>query len=219
MASMNLFIYGAGATGREILDIIARQRQVSLAWDKVFFVDDVTQERELRGVAILRFEEMLASTEPYECVIALGEPSLRERLHEKLRAHGVRLATVIDPQTTISASARLGDGCIVGPGSFISCDTVLGENVFLEINCIVGHDIRIGDHSVISSCSVLGGQSRIGRAAFVGMNASIREKVEIGNNSIVGMASAVFNSVGDGLIALGNPARVVQKNNDQRIFK
>ena len=40
----------------------------------------------------------------------------------------------------------------------------------------------------------------------------------IGKSSIIGMGSVLYNDVPDNVIALGNPARVVQKNEKQKVF-
>lgn len=215
----NLFIYGSGSTGCELVDTIKRIQKLSPRWNGVYFVDDVRAEKTHYGVQVLRFDEMLRFPAQFECVVALGEPKYRRKLYDKLKAHGIKLATVLDPSAAISESAEIGDGCIVGPGSFVSCHTRLGENVMLEINTVVGHDIVVGKHSVISSCSVIGGHSSVGEETFIGLNATIKDRLQIGSNSIVGMGSSVFHPIGDGLIAMGNPARVVQKNQQQQVFK
>jgi len=216
---MDLFIYGAGATGREIADIVSRCQKNHQTWSAVHFVDDCTNEKSIYGLNVVRFDAMLNIGRPYQCIIAQGEPNDRQHLHQKLVTHGVALATVIDPQTTISNAAHIEAGCIIGPGSFVSCNTRIATNTLVEINCIIGHDIEIGPHSVISSCTVIGGRSTIGQASFIGMNASVRDRVRIGSRSIIGMASAVFSDIPDDVIALGNPARVLRKNDEHRVFK
>ena len=50
------------------------------------------------------------------------------------------------------------------------------------------------------------------------MGALILEKVSVGSESIVGMGSVVYRDIPDGVIALGNPARVARKNEDKKVF-
>ena len=216
---MDLFIYGAGATGREIADIVARSQAIHQTWSGVHFVDDCTSETSVYGLQVFKFDAMRQFGRPYQCIVAQGEPHARQSLHQKLVEHGVALATVVDPRTTISPAAHIEPGCIIGPGSFVSCNTRIAANTMLEINCIVGHDIDIGAHSVISSCTVIGGHSTVGQATFIGMNASVRDRIKIGSRSIIGMASAVFSNIPDDVIALGNPARVLRNNDEHRVFK
>ena len=65
----------------------------------------------------------------------------------------------------------------------------------------------------------LGGSCAVGNASYIGMGALIKERVKIGSNTIIGMGSVVFNDIPDNVIALGNPARVMRPNTDQKVFK
>jgi acetyltransferase-like isoleucine patch superfamily enzyme len=51
------------------------------------------------------------------------------------------------------------------------------------------------------------------------MGALIKEKLRIGRASIIGMGSVVHSDVPEEVIALGNPARVVRRNEDKKVFK
>ena len=84
---------------------------------------------------------------------------------------------------------------------------------------IVGHDVLIGENAVVSSMVKIGGACEVGNNSYIGMGALIKEGIKIGENSIVGMGSVVYTDVPADVIALGNPARVVRKNTDQKIFK
>jgi len=216
---MDLMIYGSGSTGREIADMAQLINQSEKRWDAIHFLDDLRQGHEHYGIGVLKMADLEAWPKPFECVIAIGEPLFRQEMHERLKQKGFSLATLIDPSARISPSAQIAPGCLIGPSSFVSSNTILEENVMLEINTIVGHDIVIGAHSVISSCTVLGGGAQIGARSFIGLNCSIKEKTLIGSGVVVGMQSAVHNDIPDDVIALGNPCRVLRKNESGRVFK
>ena len=216
---MNLYIYGSGGNGCEICDLANTINHEKKRWNAIHFVDDVRQEREWYGHSVYRFDSMLLDPEPFECVISLGEPLHRKTLYEKLVAHQVQLATLVSPSAVVSNSATIGPGSIVGTRSYVSSNTVLAANIMLEVQSIIGHDISIGKHSVISSCSVIGGATTIGEETFIGMNCCVKDKISIGNHSILGMGSCLFTNIDSGLIALGNPARTVKKNEDRIVFK
>ena len=217
--AMNLFIYGSGGIGCEIVDIALRINGGRKKWAAVHFVDDVRAGREHYHARVFRFEEMLQEEHSYECVVAQGEPVHRRTLYERLRKYGIKLATVIDESATISTTAEIGAGCIIGPYSFVSSNSRLDENVMLEVHTVVGHDITIKKHSVISSCCVIGGNVCIGEESFIGLNSTVKEDVRVGDHCIIGMHSGVFSNLEDGLIALGNPARIIRKNEDHSVFK
>ena len=83
----------------------------------------------------------------------------------------------------------------------------------------VGHDAIVGDNSVVSSFVDVAGNCNIGYCTFLGMNVIIKQEISIGNNSIVGMSSVVHRNIPNGVIALGNPARPMKYNKDQKVFK
>jgi len=65
----------------------------------------------------------------------------------------------------------------------------------------------------------LGGGTQVGTLSYLGMGALVKERVQIGHSSIVGMGSVVHIDIPDEVIALGNPARVVRRNEDKKVFK
>lgn len=216
---MDLMIYGSGSTGREIADVAQLINRLESRWRAIYFLDDVRQDHDHYGLNVLKLRDLEARSDPFECIIAIGEPLLRSEMHQRLNQWKFPLATVIDPSARISDSAHIGSGCFIGPGSFVSSNTTLEENVMLEINTIVGHDISIGAHTVVSSCTVLGGGTRIGAHSFIGLNCAVKERTVIGSGVVIGMQSAVFNDIPDDVIALGNPCRVLKKNETGRVFK
>lgn len=215
---MNLYVYGSGGNGCEIVDIAEKINRVERRWQNIYFVDDIREEKYWYGRDVYRFEQMCEDKQGTECVISLGEPVHREALYNKLKSANIQLATLIEPSAIVSDNANIGKGCIIGPNSFVSCNTQLDDNVMLEVQTIVGHDITVGKHSVLSSCTVIGGATRIGTKAFVGLNCTIKDKVSIGNEAIIGMGSSVFKDVDDAMIAMGNPARTLKKNIDKKVF-
>jgi acetyltransferase-like isoleucine patch superfamily enzyme len=64
----------------------------------------------------------------------------------------------------------------------------------------------------------LGGGVHVESACYIGMGALIKEKLRIGHTSIVGMGSVVHSEVPNEVIAIGNPARVVRRNEDRKVF-
>lgn len=216
---MDLMIYGSGSTGREIADIAQLINKTENRWNAIHFLDDLREDQKHYGLGVLRMADLDVWPRPFECIVAIGEPQFRMEMHQRLKKKNFPLATLIDPSARISPSAQIGPGCLVGPGCFVSSNTILEENVMLEINTIVGHDIVIGMHSVISSCSVLGGGTRVGALSFIGLNSAVKERTSIGKRAVIGMQSAVFNDVPDDVIAMGNPCRVVRKNETGRVFK
>jgi len=217
---MRLYIFGAGATGKEIVELVKRVNRANdkPVWNEVFFIDDVVEGREGYGISIIRSSELPHDTSEFEMIIALGEPKYREIIYHQFKEKGVCFATIIDPSCNIAETTKIGEGTIVLPFTFISAYTEIGKNCLIEIGTIIGHEIIVGNHSVVSTMAVLGGKSTYGNNVFIGMNATVKEKISVGNKVIIAMSAAVFNDIDDGMIVVGNPARVSRKNVDEKVF-
>jgi sugar O-acyltransferase (sialic acid O-acetyltransferase NeuD family) len=152
-------------------------------------------------------------------VIANGEPVVREKLYNRLELVGAKFAKVLDLNSVVSPTAKILHGVIVAPFCSISSDALLSENSSINTMSIIGHDVIVGRHAVISSMVNLGGGCVVGDSSYVGMGALVKEGLRIGANSIIGMGSVVYDNIPEGVIALGNPARVVRRNEDQAVFR
>ena len=119
----------------------------------------------------------------------------------------------------MSSHAQLGDGVIVAPHASIQATAQISRNVAVNTATIVGHDVFVGDNSVLSSMVNLGGGVVVEPLAYIGMGALVKERLRIGRASIVGMGSVVYTDVPDEMIAIGNPARIVRRNEDKKVFK
>jgi len=214
---MKLAIYGAGGLGREVLLLAQQIEKHSHRWDELIFIDDISPNREVKGIAVVSFEQAL--TQNIEVVIAVGEPSLRARLAHKITSHNLILATLIHPDITLSECVRVGAGCVLAKGVYLSCDVTLGNNVYMQPHSSLGHDVQVGDHAIISTYATTGGNVVIKERVFIGMGAVLQQKVIIGADAIVGMGAVTFSDIRENGIALGNPARIIRNNDEKRVFK
>ncbi|AJC66814.1 MULTISPECIES: NeuD/PglB/VioB family sugar acetyltransferase [Dickeya] len=217
---MKLGIYGSGGLGREVLLLAKYINSVHSRWSEIFFIDDFNFDRTHKGHPVVSCESLVKNqvVSNVEVVIAVGEPSLRARLADKIESHGIPLAILIHPSVTVPECTTINNGCVINMGVYISCDIKIGKNVFFQPNSSIGHDSYIGDHSIVSTYVSLAGGCRIGEQVFLGMGAIVKEKTSIGDMSIIGMSSAVFGDIPAEVIALGNPARVLRKNESKKIF-
>ena len=217
---MYLGIYGAGGLGREILFLAQQINAVTNRWDGFLFIDDKAQYAELKNIHVLSFEKSKTEYDKMciEFVIAVGEPHTRRILREKVSGEGFSLATLIHPSVSVSDGTKVGGGTIICCNCFVSCDVIIGENVLLQPCASIGHDTQISNDSVISTFVCVAGGCLIGEETYIGLHTSIREHINIGAQSIVGMGSVVTKDIPDQVIALGNPARAMKKNEDHKVF-
>lgn len=215
-----LGIYGAGGLGRETLDLIDAINKSAPTWGDILFIDDCGTHVNVEGIPVKSLDCFLEAAKGQEAkvIVAVGEPSLRKKLYDRAAQGGLDFATLIHPNVQVGRGTRVGKGCIIQYGTFISCDVTLGDNILLQPNCSIGHDSIVGTGCVLSSYVCIAGHCRIGEGTYLGLNSPVREGTTIGCNSIVGMGSVVMRDILDDVIAMGNPARAMQKNVEHKVF-
>jgi sugar O-acyltransferase (sialic acid O-acetyltransferase NeuD family) len=216
-----LGIYGAGGLGREVYEVAHKNNCQSLSWSEIIFIDDGDNIKDIRKIPIYTFKEALHkfSEEAFEVCIAVGEPSIRQVLYDKLVAEGIKLATLVHPEVSIPDSTTIGEGTIICKFVSISCDVRIGKNVYIHPMVCIGHDSVIGDNTVISSFVDVAGDCKIGENAFLAIGVVMKQGISVGNKSIVGMSSVIHRDIPESVIAMGNPARAMKRNEKERVFK
>lgn len=218
---MKLGIYGAGGLGREVYELAKIINQSDSRWEEIVFIDDSESVSKLRDIPIYKFTEFSQNfkTKDLEVCVAVGEPAIREKLYEKLLGNQISLATVIHPEVSIPESTTIGPGTIICKFVSITCDIEIGSNVYIHPMACIGHDAKIGNNSVISSFVDVAGDCDVGNKTFLAMNVILKQGIRVGNSTIVGISSVVYRDLPDSIIAMGNPARAMKKNEKERVFK
>lgn len=218
---MVLAIYGAGGLGREVLMLARQINQKGHRWDDYLFIDDFNPDRKIKDISVVTLEDALSQSneDSIEFVVAVGEPSLREKIFLKLKERNLQIATLCHPSVYIDESVEIGEGTIVCQNVFVSCDLKIEKNVYVQPNVSIGHDCRVYDHCMLSVGVILAGHCCIQERVYIGMNVPIKENITIGKDVIVGMGSVVQKDLPDNVIALGNPARPMKQNNEKKVFK
>jgi sugar O-acyltransferase (sialic acid O-acetyltransferase NeuD family) len=218
---MILAIYGAGGLGREVYEVAQAINCQKESWSQIIFIDDGSDIKDCRKIPIYSLQNAVEkySKENIEICVAVGEPALRKLLFEKVVALGIKLATLIHPDVSIPESTIIGDGSIVCKYVSITCDITIGRNVYIHPMACIGHDSNIGDNSVISSFVDVAGNCNVGRNVFLAIGVVMKESISIGDKSIIGMSSVIHGDVPEAVIAMGNPARAMKRNDRERVFK
>ncbi|MBQ7680225.1 MAG: acetyltransferase [Butyrivibrio sp.] len=214
-----LGIYGAGGLGREILELAEQIDPGHERWDRIVFVNNGDPAAPVHQIEVIS-EEIAAERykAQLDAVVATGEPALRARICHKLRTAGIPMVTLIHPGVHIPASTEIGEGVTIETGAVISVDVRIGANTHIYANTVIAHDCRIGEHCVICAGTQLSGDVVLGDRSFVGFGSGVKQGLRIGADVIIGGGSAVFHDVPDETVVMGNPARVIRRNEAHRVF-
>lgn len=216
---MDLFIYGAGGLAYDVIELIDRINYTNKMWSDIYFIDDFDFDRFFIKHKVVSYEFALNHKKSSEIVIAIGEPVFREQLFNKVKEDGFRIISLIDPTAMISDNVTLGEGCIVLPYVSISGTACVGKNVLIMPHAVFGHDTKICDGAIIGAQTFIGGHTTIGEKTYVASGSVIGDRIAIGSNVITSLGSVVFKDVPDNVIVMGNPARIIRKNEEAKVFK
>lgn len=218
--SKTLVIYGAGGLGREVLELARQINEKEKRWKDFMFVIDGAGGTTVNGAKVFSYDELKnRNQQDTEVALGIGEPAIKEKLLKKVRTDGWKTPSLIHPQVYIPATTSVGEGVIIQKYAFISCNVLIENDVYIQPHTNVGHDCVLKTGGMLSGFCNLAGEVHIGKYAFLGISSCVKEHVSVGDYAIVGMGSAVYKDLEDGVIAVGNPARVMKRNEEKRVFK
>jgi UDP-3-O-[3-hydroxymyristoyl] glucosamine N-acyltransferase len=110
---------------------------------------------------------------------------------------------------------RIGHRVWIGANSSIESaaldDTVIGDGVKIDDLVQIGYNSEVGAGCMITAGVIVSRYVRIGEGTWLAPNASIRERITIGKNALIGTGAVVVKNVGDGVVVVGNPAKVLRR--------
>ncbi len=118
---------------------------------------------------------------------------------------------VVHPMAIISKHAKIGQGNLIEAFTKIANGAKLGNHCIINSFSAVNHDQTIGDNVLIAGNVSMAGKS-IGSHTIIADGASIAFKKSVGTKCIIGDGSVVTKDIPDNVIAYGNPARIIRKN-------
>lgn len=120
--------------------------------------------------------------------------------------------SLIHHTADFAPSASSEEGLLMEPLSLVSSMAKLGFGVTLKRGASVGHHAVLEDFATLNPGAVLAGFVTIGEGSEIGVGAIVSNNVKIGKRCLIGAGSVVTKDIPDGMIAYGNPCRVVREN-------
>ena len=202
-----MYLFGASGHGKVIKDILnANGIKVEA------FVDDNPNVNECGGRPVLHDAMGLSPM-----IVSIGVNRIRKMIVERLRANNsaIEFATAIHPSAVISPSAKIGEGTVVMAGAVVNADAVIGNHCIVNTGATVDHDCVIGDYCHIAPGANVSGGTHIGEGTWIGVGACVIQCLNIGKWSFIGAGSVVVKDVSDGVVAYGNPCKVIHENENR----
>ncbi|MDP3387307.1 MAG: 2,3,4,5-tetrahydropyridine-2,6-dicarboxylate N-acetyltransferase [Eubacteriales bacterium] len=133
----------------------------------------------------------------------------------------------IEPGAVIRDRVEIGKGVVIMMGALINIGAEIGEGTMIDMGAIVGARGIIGKNCHIGAGAVIAGVLEppsktpviVGDDVVIGANAVILEGVAIGNGAVVAAGAIVTESVPEGAVVAGSPARIVKMKDEKTANK
>jgi sugar O-acyltransferase (sialic acid O-acetyltransferase NeuD family) len=145
--------------------------------------------------------------------IGIGNNKVRQIVYNKFsEKHYVNL---IHPKSIIADSVKIiaNSNLLINAGVIVNSLVVIGKGVILNSACVIEHECEIADFVHIAPGAVLAGGVKVGERTFIGANSVVKQGVRIGADVIIGAGSVIVNDIPSGQTIVGNPGRILNKNN------
>ncbi|MBR3753946.1 MAG: acetyltransferase [Clostridia bacterium] len=209
MAFKDLVVYGAGGMGRELMWQLNDPK--SEKYNILGFIDDDPEKlgEIINGYPVVGDTAWLLERSKEICVaVAVGNPAVRRKIVEKLRANAnISFPNIIAPDVRISEFVKLGEGCIICYANIITVNIEIGDFFLSNRCCTIGHDCVIGDYVTLNPMVSVSGNVTVESGVDIGTGANIIQAKTIGSDSVIGAGAVVVADIPAGCTAVGVPAR------------
>ncbi len=151
---MRLIILGAGGHGKVVADLARQTGQ----YEKIFFLDDNSQDAEVLGKCSQYLEFQSADTEMYP---AFGNNTVRIQWENKLLEAGIRLAKIIHPLAYVSPLAEVASGCVIMPYAVVNTGTKIKKACIINIGAMVDHDCILEEGCHLAPGAIVKGENHL----------------------------------------------------------
>jgi sugar O-acyltransferase (sialic acid O-acetyltransferase NeuD family) len=208
-----IIIWGAGWQARVVADILRLRGEFEVAG----FLDDVNPHRKgeaFEGREILGGREILAGLGGLgvtHLIFGFGNSAAKFALAPLVEGAGFTWGLAIHPGAHVPPGTSIGPGTVIKAGAVVDPGVRIGAQAIIGANTVITHGSVLEAGARLAVGSVIGSRVRIGRGALVGLGALVNGGVVIGAGALVGAGAVVVRDVPPGMVAAGNPARILRE--------
>ena len=200
-AKAGIVVFGAGGHAKVLIStLLARGLPIAAVFDD----DETKWGRDAQGTRVSGTERQRGGS----AIIGIGDNAKRMEIAEALN---FEWQTVVHPSACVHPSAKLGRGTVIFAGAVVQPDAVIGDHVIVNTGATIDHDCVIGDYAHLAPGVHLAGSVHVGEGAFLGIGSVVIPGVKIGRWSTLGAGAVALRDLGDHVVAVGNPARILKK--------
>ena len=111
-------------------------------------------------------------------------------------------------RVVIDDNVEIGSGVVIARGTIN--ETHISRNCKIDDLVFIAHNVFLDENCVVIAHAEISGSVRIGRDCWIGPSSTIIQQVTIGANTLVGIGSVVLKDLPGGVVAAGNPAKVLR---------
>lgn len=147
----------------------------------------------------------------FVCIGSIGNPKIRKKLYLKMKENGFSMPSIID-RTAVVDARMIGSNVFIGKNSVVNSNASIGDMAIINSGSVIEHDTIIENFVHIAPGVVICGNCKVGENSHIGAGSVVIQGITIGKDCIIGAGSVVVKDIPDGVVAFGNPCRVVRKN-------
>lgn len=175
-----IVIIGSGGVGREIAATLKHLHFVNQYVLEGFIDDGSSAGTIINNLPVLgNIDWLIAQNQFKNVIIAIGNPSVREKIYNRLKDFNFQFPTIIHP----SAQIHDHEFCKIGEGSYIAAQVVMTTNVtiedfcFINTACTLQHDTHIEKNCTLMPGVRITGGATIGHGSYLSANLALTTSV------------------------------------------
>ncbi|MFL0162742.1 acetyltransferase [Aquirufa salirivi] len=205
-------IGSSGAMLSMVLDNLESRRQFPV----IYLLNNLGLELEThlfhKAFEIIIIDKLEKEHVSLPFILGVNKVANKQSIVQNLQLEKEKFVNLTHLNTSISSTTVIKHGVIVNCLTSIAANSILNEFVTINRNVSIGHDTEIGAYSTINPGVNIAGFVKIGDRCTIGMGANVLDGVKIGENTIIGAGSLVTKDIPDGVVAYGNPCKIIRKN-------
>lgn len=196
-----LGIIGASGHGKVVADIAKKTGYEEI----VFFDDNQTVDHCGAYPVVGTTQDIFASN--CHVFVAIGNPTVRSRLVEKLMQYGKDIPVLVHPSAVVAEDVQIGTGTVIVAGAVVNPGVQIGKGCIINTCSSVDHDSIVEDYVHVSVGAHVAGTVRIGHHTWVGAGATVSNNLNICANCMIGAGAVVCKDIAEEGTYIGVPVR------------